>query len=118
MPNPKPTAVLPRNAEFALEVLVALAEVGDVADATGETVPPGTDVLPDVDVTDAGNAVEVGADVDWPAWGAAVPSWADSSTAAVSVVVVTAPLAVTAQTAVVPANSHSSFNVNVNWDSV
>jgi hypothetical protein len=114
LPNPKPIAVLPRNAEFALEVLVALAGVRDVADATAETVLPGADVLP---VTDACNEVEVGADVDGPAWGV-VPSSAGSSATAVSVVIATAPLEVTVQTAVFAANPHSSFNVIVSSGNV
>lgn len=109
LPNPEPIAVLPRNAEFALEVLVALDELRDVVDATAETVLPGADVLP---VTDACN-VEVGADVDGPARGAVVPSSAGRSVTAVSVVVETAPLSVTVQTAVFAANPHSSFNVIV-----
>lgn len=108
MPNPKLIAVLPRNAEFVLEVLVALEEVRDVADATAETVLPGADVP----VTDACTEVEVGADVDWPAWGV-VPSSAGSSETAVSVVVATSPLEVTVQTAVFAPNPHSSFNVIV-----
>jgi len=113
LPNPKPIAVLPRNVEFALEVLVALAGVIDVADATAETVLPGADVP----VTDACTEVEVGADVDWPAWGV-VPSSAGSSATAVSVVIATAPLEVMVQTAVVAANPHSSFNVIVSSGNV